>query len=258
MPFVLGVSVFSVPNREPATLFEFVDQHNIEALELWDLTLSGTNSCSTIALRSKGKQVSLHGPLLDLGDSARSEENISRFHTTIENASIIGSRTLVMHLGDLPGHEDNRTDELDTAREIIIDSLYLLKDSGIKLCIENMGYTGRDLISSFDDLFYFVSGFPRELVSVTFDLAHANITEGVEYGIDILKDRIAHIHISDNLGRIDGHHLPLGEGNIDFDLLSSITGDEKVGLILEIAPIGDWRKNILRAIDQIQGLKLLN
>ena len=258
MQFVLGVSIFSVPNRDPAILFDFIDQHNIEAIELWDITLSGTKNCSSIAIRAKEKHVSLHGPLLDLGDSASSEENISRFHTTIENASIIGARTLVMHLGDLPGHdEDNRSDGLDTAREVINDSLYLLKDSGIKLCIENTGYTGMDLISCYDDLLDFVSSFPRELVSVTFDFAHANITEDVENGIDLLKDRIAHIHISDNLRDIDNHHLPLGEGNIDFGLLSRIRGDEKVGIILEITPTWDWKNNILRAIDKIQGLRLL-
>jgi len=51
-----------------------------------------------------------------------------------------------------------------------------------------------------------------------FDVAHAfieNRMKGVKEYLDTFNDRLVHIHIHDNHGKMD-EHLPLGQGKIDF------------------------------------------
>lgn len=64
---------------------------------------------------------------------------------------------------------------------------------------------------------FIIDNVPK--LKVHLDIAHAfveNGMKGVKAYLSVFKDKIEHIHISDNHGEED-EHLPLGKGKIDFE-----------------------------------------
>lgn len=64
---------------------------------------------------------------------------------------------------------------------------------------------------------FIIDNVPK--LKVHLDIAHAfveNGMKGVKEYLSVFKDKIEHIHISDNHGEED-EHLPLGKGKIDFE-----------------------------------------
>jgi len=80
------------------------------------------------------------------------------------------------------------------------------------------------LIENLDEEAFTMKDFEQLFVEIpelrfTLDIGHANIgrleNNSLEY-IQRFRDRLSHIHLSDNLGGYGDLHLPLGAGMIDF------------------------------------------
>ena len=150
-----------------------------------------------------------------------------------------------------------RLKSIETAKIVISANIDLLKENSVCLCLENVGYLGNDLITNFEDLTTFVDALSCPSVGVAFDIAHANVSGGIENGIDTLGSRIKHIHISDNIGKTDDHHRPLGKGNIDFNLLKQNLKADLMVAIIEIKPDVNWKKNLLDSRKVLRGMRLI-
>ena len=91
-------------------------------------------------------------------------------------------------------------------------------DFGILVAVENMP----DLPSIFgkypDEMLEMLESIGSHNVGFTFDVGHANTVGLVNDFLDLLSDRISHVHIHDNMGKKD-EHLPLGKGSIDWKLV---------------------------------------
>ena len=109
---------------------------------------------------------------------------------------------------------------MDQARKYAMESLDAVTQAadqlGIVLCLENLFPETHSLAEpeDFDEIFI---KFPT--LKLTLDTGHAHIedSEGkraVRF-IQRFPDRIAHIHVSDNLGKTDDH-LPVGAGTVNF------------------------------------------
>ena len=242
----IGISIFSVPKRSIDELLDYVERHSFEAIEIWSTILSEDRDMITDFLGSNPIELSVHAPLMDLGNDGAVNDNIRILGETIDLAVNCGARTLVLHTGTGPtvGSNVNR-DAINTARLLIEDNIDLLQRSGLVLCLENVGYLGNDLISDFTQLAALIDTLSTPSVGAAFDLAHANIVGGVEAGLAILGPRIKHIHVSDNLGTVESHHMPLGSGNIDFNSLKSLSNPGSVTSVLEIEPDDVWKRNLI-------------
>ena len=141
-------------------------------------------------LESRDRDLSVHAPLLNLGDESAFESNVRVLIAMLERAGAYGAKNIVLHTGILSGRDASVGIEIATS---VIDSiLEMLEMHDLVLCLENVGYLGDDLISDYKQLASLVDSFPRHLVGVAFDFSHANITGGVESGIKILGDRVNH------------------------------------------------------------------
>lgn len=84
---------------------------------------------------------------------------------------------------------------------------------GIQILVENMDRTFNTVAQIREAL----SHFPR--MGFHLDIGHANLNverNRTEEFLQAFHGRLAHVHLSDNFGRADDLHLPLGAGNIDW------------------------------------------
>ena len=255
MNLKLGVSIYSVPEHSVDTLIDFVQKNNFDAIELWDSPLPKDNVKLSTYLAGDCQFLSVHAPLLDLGNEVNIESNVQSLRENIERAGEHGAKIVVLHTGMLVDVDVYRG--VEVAKRVIDSNLDLLEVHGIILCLENVGYLGNELISNFEQLVALVDCFPRHLVGVAFDISHANVTGSVETGIEILGDRIKHIHVSDNNGEQFNHHMSIGKGNINFRLLKKCSIIDNSMVILEIAPDENWQMNLLNSRRFLQELCLI-
>jgi sugar phosphate isomerase/epimerase len=87
------------------------------------------------------------------------------------------------------------------------------RERGIEPCVENV-IDGPYAIEGFEDLLSATDA------AMTFDTGHARLagfsaTESAAF-LDRHRERVSHIHLSDNRGTGD-EHLPVGLGTIDFE-----------------------------------------
>lgn len=244
MAFNIGVSIYCIPARSVSGLLEFVTIHDFGAIELWQSPDLRPDDKIRKFLADANHNLSIHAPLLNLGDPDQMDANLRDLRETIDNTARMRGKTVVLHLGAVPGGVAMASIAIEIAKSVIGSLICLLEQHGILLCIENVDKEN-ELIRDFRHLGEFVDCFPGHLVSIAFDTSHANVVGRVEVGVRELGNRIKHIHLSDNKGNQSDHHWPVGTGNIDFCTLSGICSSKEIDGILEIAPKRHWEQNLL-------------
>ncbi len=89
----------------------------------------------------------------------------------------------------------------------------LAKPLGIQVLIENMDRT----FNTVDQIRHALSQIPQ--LGFHLDVGHANLNaerNRTEEFLQAFHDRLAHVHLSDNFGKKEDLHLPLGVGSIDW------------------------------------------
>lgn len=136
---------------------------------------------------------------------------------SLETATEINAEKTVLHPGIISGMGRYA---VDLAQKYAFESLETIVSKaeklGLKLCLENMPPRFMTFFEpgEFEKIFKIFPG-----LHMTLDIGHANIDCNKEHRalnfIQKFKDRLSHIHISDNNGKKD-EHLPIGQGNINF------------------------------------------
>jgi sugar phosphate isomerase/epimerase len=152
----------------------------------------------------------VHAPFLLVTRSVWGADPVGKIARAVELAERVGAPLVVVH----PPYRWQRT-----YRTWLREALPGLSEStAVRVAVENMfpvrvgGRTlgGLHAIRSLEDL----GGFEH----VVLDTSHAAVA-----GLDLLeavrtlRDRLAHVHLSDNAGKGWDSHLPLGEGVLDLD-----------------------------------------
>ena len=160
---------------------------------------------------------SIHAPICDVNVAAVSdcirEASLNEVVRTAELASDLEITMFTVHPGlfslSVPGIEER-------SLEIARDSMRFLDraaaEYGVTFAIENMPDLPFFIGRTADQLASIIEGTD---LSVCFDIGHANTTGQIDAMIDAFSDRIANVHIHDNMGDRDSH-LTIGDGNIDF------------------------------------------
>ena len=238
----LGISVFCLPGRDPIQTINFAIDNHFNAVELWDSNLSPPSPELIKRINKAGIEISLHAPLINIGDENNFDNNVEFLSKSIVTAESWGGKSIVLH-GGIIQKGDNYESSVSFAISVVHKILKELERTSIQLCVENTGYINQELFQRYSQLLEFVNLFSKEYVGIAFDISHAEITEGVQKGFDVFSDRIKHIHISDAKKGDDIHHLPLGTGNVDLSILKKFNYD---GLaIIEVSPNENWKQNIL-------------
>ncbi|MDH7593837.1 MAG: sugar phosphate isomerase/epimerase family protein [Methanomicrobiales archaeon] len=101
----------------------------------------------------------------------------------------------------------------ESQREALIEIGRCAEEVGVKACMENMGGPREFLCRRPEEMLGTVDGIDG--VGLTFDLGHANMEGRVRDFLQVLG-HASHLHLHDNHG-LNDEHLPIGEGNIDWD-----------------------------------------
>lgn len=169
---------------------------------------------------SYGLRYTLHSPFADVNIAASDglvrEAVLRRLEASIRWASAIEAEALVFHPGATTAMEHFSPGaawslNLEAVRRL----LKFAVDYGVAAMIENVPEPFPFLMKSVEDFerFYDEVGLDVKMV---LDVAHSHLRGETEEFLRRFRDRIGHIHVSDNHGRMD-EHLQLGEGSIDWE-----------------------------------------
>lgn len=152
----------------------------------------------------------------DLTESLRLA-SVGEMLASLETAAMLGAEKVVLHPSAVSGL-GSLVPEL--VRPLAFDFLERMVvragELEVTLCLENM-FPRYGFCVEVADFSLIFSRFPE--LRMTLDIAHAHIDGGkgrrLRQLLDRCGDRIAHVHVSDNLGKRDDH-LEVGKGTIDF------------------------------------------
>lgn len=164
-------------------------------------------------------QYSVHAPFSDVNiaafDNTIREAVLRRIENSIRMSSSLELNAFVLHPGANtvleyfnPGGSWKRN--IESIKRL---SMYS-EEYGVPLMIENVPEPHPFLMKSVGDFkrFFEETQFEHEIV---LDVAHAYLRREVEDFLEFFKDRIGHIHVSDNRGKFD-EHLEIGVGGINW------------------------------------------
>jgi len=154
-----------------------------------------------------------------LSDAIR-KASLSEVISSLETASELGAEKAVVHPGTIDGLALHVP---DYATALLLESLTAIcrraETLGMTLCIENMFHGLGPFVEpkDFEPIF---ASFPQ--LKLVLDIGHANIDDpagqrAVSF-VTQFADRLEHLHVSDNHGRMD-EHLALGEGSVDWGVI---------------------------------------
>jgi sugar phosphate isomerase/epimerase len=199
-----GVDIIEAP---PSFLMDF-DDTGVQA--------------NTERLNAAGIRINVcHGPFSDSDDisvvdpGARAAALAGQL-VALRHAALTGAHCMVVHpSGRVEASElGARSDNLRAGIEAM---LQVAEETGVKLALENM--LPDHLCSHTSDVKAFLDEFDTPLLSVCFDIGHANVgPENIQQAITALQDRIIAFHLHDNDGTRDIHVQP-PYGSIDWPTL---------------------------------------
>lgn len=172
------------------------------------------------ALKSSGLGLVCHLPTFlttaDLTESLR-QASVMEMHHSLDVAADLGAKKVVLHpsmAGGMGAHI------LDTVKghafDFIAGMVIAAQRLDITICLENMFPRNRLGVEP-DDFAELFRLFPS--LKLTLDTGHANIDDRrgrrLKALVERFGERIGHLHISDNSGRLDDH-LAVGQGTVNF------------------------------------------
>lgn len=162
--------------------------------------------------RSSGRVTSLHGAFVDVnpasGDPAFRQLSRERCHESCLMAKELGASHVVLHSSCFPFLRGTYLEHWAAVCAEFYTELAQKYD--LMICVEN----SQDVDPT--PLWSLMERAKDTRVCVCLDIGHANYSDApIEAWFDRLADRIAYLHLSDNMGKFDDH-LPLGDGSADW------------------------------------------
>ncbi len=120
---------------------------------------------------------------------------------------------------------------------------------GIQVLIENMDRA----FNTVDQIHYALSQIPR--LGFHLDVGHANLNterNRTEEFLQAFQDRLAHVHLSDNFGKREDLHLPLGVGSIDWRKMIRLLKDFGYDDTITLEIFSPDRKYLLYSRDKLR------
>jgi sugar phosphate isomerase/epimerase len=202
-------------------------------------------------LQERDMEITLHSPFMDLSpggvDRRIKEVTLHRFLKMMELARFFKPKTIVFH----PGYEKWKFDgnvglwlesSLRTWRPLVKEA----EGMGLILAIENV------FEETPDPLAMLLKEIDSPVFGFCFDTGHHHVFSKVSLPIwiETLGKYLKEVHLHDNHGERDDH-LPVGEGDFDFDEFFHLLSQAELDPLLTIEPHQEdhlWRS--LRALER--------
>ena len=207
-------------------LVTWLSEGNFECVEIVDCGLHTLNYGRAQQLRQvlKGAEVSVHAPWfgIDLSTPIRPSFNVmlKTLEKSLRNAFALEASVWVVHCGARDGFNSFYPGYAWKSNLEAMRRLHrVARNYGIRVGLENLWQA--DLLADIGEIIAFFRDLDRD-VGLTLDVGHAHLMGHATLFLDALKDRIIHMHVSDNDG-VEDKHWEVGKGNIDWQSITNKT-----------------------------------
>jgi sugar phosphate isomerase/epimerase len=175
------------------------------------------------AAKSYGLTYTLHSPFADINIASPSKPilnaSLKRLKQSIAFANALNAKLWVFHPGMKTGISSFYPDE-DWKQNIRSISLLhkTAEEYNVQIALENLPEPFPFTMKSVDDFTRFYKETNSDL-GLVIDVGHANIRQQTDRFLRTFKDKIVHIHASDNMGETD-QHLGIGYGKINWQQIT--------------------------------------
>ena len=160
---------------------------------------------------------SVHAAIADINVASLNEKireaSVKEMIRTMDHANRMGISTVTVHPGIysmvIHGVRDRSVKYSKQSMKKIDKGA---KEYGVTVAVENMPSFLFMMGQTPEELLHLIEGTD---LMICFDIGHANTIGKIDECIDSFGERIANIHIHDNVGKNDDHST-IGDGNIDF------------------------------------------
>ncbi len=264
MPKLAVVSL--IEDDQPLnTMVDFAIEHGFQAVELMG-KFHSAETLSESDLRyleeasdSHGitfNQHYLHGALPGSHRTSVWRDTLASFERNLEMVQRLGGRVIVLHPGkiDVPtlarpedGSELIRREAVRNLKRFVRSAAPTAEKLGITICVKNLKHDPGYVLSSYEDLASVIDDADSDNVGVVLDVGHCIIGDGLSEAINVLGDRIRHLHLNDAIDGVD--HEEIGTGTLDLDEMAPlISGDMNIEFAtLEVGKAPDSYGVILRS-----------
>jgi len=180
------------------------------------LSYPGPEAIRALA-RRYGVPLTVHLPFTDLNLASLFPKayaaSLERTKDGLAFAEGIGAEVAVLHTGRVPLRHPLA---LEAAWKKTHEALSALLPLPLPVAVENLALEETDLLQGPDDLRRLLDRHPEYRFCL--DYSHAFVEGGeerVRAYLDLLSDRLVHLHLNDTPGDRD-RHLPVGEGGVPF------------------------------------------
>ena len=215
-PLIIGVSHHCISEYEaPVESIRLARAEGLESVEFFgcDFTAATMREIRRAA-EAEGVLAAWH-PWLDLAGLERPAQINKRLEQLIDDASAMGARNVVIHMGEAPPAE--RASYLAGVVEGFALAATAARRAGVRFCVENCySHAGETLGDRFEDFELLFSAVEADAAGFTLDTGHALIAGGPPNWLERFAGRLAHVHLHSNDAATD-LHLPFPEGSLDWE-----------------------------------------
>ena len=169
--------------------------------------------------KSHGIKYTVHAPFADINIASPSKPmlntSLKRLRQSMAYANALNAQLWVFHPGVKTGISMFYPGE-DWKQNI--ESIRLLhktaEEHGVKIAIENVPEQYYFVMKTVEDFAKFYKETNLN-IGLVLDVGHANLNGQIELFLRTFAGKIAHIHVSDNMGEMD-QHLGIGYGKINW------------------------------------------
>ena len=226
MAYLATIAPFGFPDFNPLTLFPLYKRFGCVTTQFYRNTRNPPNARDARKLvEDLGMPFdSMHGVFGPQFDPSSPDETVRKFAVETykqegELALLLGGPVVVVH--PAPIAPDMKISLQQRAQregpfQKSLDELAVVGESqGVVFVVENLPgnyYFGSDPVR----LAQIVRKMNHPNIRMCFDTGHAHMTGPVAAALDAGRDVITYLHVHDNNGFIDSHHVP-GRGNLPWD-----------------------------------------
>lgn len=216
---------------------ELVREIGYEGVEVWYESLVNMDQRQVEDLRGSELELTIHAASRDLNltstNTAARETAFNETLKSIDYASTVGARKLVVHPGRLSSSKDEPGGYFERQVACLREIAMYAADKGCRAVVENMEDTPYEIVVSPADVKNLVEEIGYDRMGVCLDFAHAATSNMKATFLDEkLKGYVDEIHVSNT--KPCSTHVPMdeGESNLGSDEIS-FAKDFKGPIVIE-------------------------
>ena len=225
----LGVSSLYLIGKSFDFVVKAIQTHELNLWEIVDddtLTLNRERASELVELKKSFRiDYTVHAPFADINIAAANEDfrrmAIERLTRSLKCAHMIEAQLWVFHPGVHSGlNHFYPQKDLNACIKSVKELSKIAEDLNVQIVIENMPASIELLLRDTDDFraFYRLAGDAAP--NMVLDVGHANTTNQIEDFLQKQGDRIVHLHVHDNNGKLDSHER-IGNGTVPWTKVTS-------------------------------------